>query len=64
MSATTAMLPSADPGLWRRIGWILLLLGAILAAGNALLFIAVPDYSDAAAKELRGFGSLTPSSAP
>jgi uncharacterized membrane protein len=45
------MLPSADPGLWRRIGWILLLLGAILAAGNALLFIAVPDYSDAVVKE-------------
>jgi hypothetical protein len=50
------MLLSADPGLWRRVGWILLLLGAILAAGNALLFIAVPDYSDAVARNYAASG--------
>ena len=30
---------------WFRFGWIVLLLGAIMATAHALLFVTVPDYS-------------------
>ena len=44
MSATGAALPLPQrANLWPRIGWALLLLGALLAAGNALIFALVTE---------------------
>jgi uncharacterized membrane protein len=46
MASTTETILSSDPNFWPRVGWVLLLLGAILAAGNAVLFMTVPGYDD------------------
>jgi uncharacterized membrane protein len=46
MSSTTATLPFSNPSFWVRAGWVLLLLGAILATANAAFFVAVPGYDD------------------
>ncbi len=46
MSVTSAALPLGPrTNLWPRIGWVLLLLGALLAAGNALIFAVVTEYN-------------------
>jgi hypothetical protein len=45
MAATTATLPGTPSSQWPRVGWVLLLLGAVLASGHALLFATVPAYN-------------------
>lgn len=45
MSTTAAALPSVSRGNWTKVGWGLLLFGAVLAAAHALLFATVPAYS-------------------
>lgn len=35
---------------WKRVGWVLLLLGALFAAGNALLFMLVPEHGSPSIK--------------
>jgi uncharacterized membrane protein len=50
MSTTTAALPAPDPGLGRRIGWALLLLGAVLAAAHAVIVVTVDGYGDPISK--------------
>jgi uncharacterized membrane protein len=45
VSAIGEALPvTTNRNLWPRIGWAVLLLGALVAAGNALLFTAVPVF--------------------
>ena len=46
MSSISAEIPSPGRDLWPRVGWGFLLLGAILAAGNAFLFATVSGYLD------------------
>ena len=47
MSAiSSAVVSSPSRPLWPRIGWSLLLLGALLAAANAFVFAFVPGYLD------------------
>lgn len=43
MSATALSVPAAGRN-WKRIGWVLLLLGAVFAAGNAVMFMLVEDH--------------------
>ena len=46
MSVTADAFPcSPRTNLWPRIGWILLLIGALGAAGNALFFAVISDFS-------------------
>jgi uncharacterized membrane protein len=40
----TALTAPAAASNWKRIGWILLLLGGIFAAGNAVMFMLVEDH--------------------
>jgi uncharacterized membrane protein len=44
MSSTAITIPRADRELWLRIGWVLLFLGALMAAGNAFLFTALSEF--------------------
>lgn len=44
MSATVDTLPTPSRNLWPRIGWALLLLGALLSAANAFMFATVAGY--------------------
>jgi uncharacterized membrane protein len=46
MAAVSTGLTAHPPhtSLWSRLGWGVLLLGAIMASGHALLFATVPDY--------------------
>lgn len=41
---------------WNRVGWVLLLLGALFAAGNALMFMLVPEHGSPSIKA-RFFGT-------
>lgn len=43
MSVTALSVPAAGRN-WKRIGWVLLLLGAVYAAGNAVLFMLVEGH--------------------
>jgi uncharacterized membrane protein len=43
MSATALSFPAAGRN-WKRIGWVLLLLGAVFAAGNAVMFMLVEGH--------------------
>ncbi len=45
MSSTAITLPRIETSIWPRVGWILLLLGALLSAGNALMFTAITDFN-------------------
>ena len=46
MSTNVEMLPpSASRNIWPTVGWVLLLLGALLAAGNALVFATVTEFT-------------------
>lgn len=45
MVATTDRLPAPDAGLWMRIGWFVLLAGALLAFGNAVFFATVKEFA-------------------
>jgi uncharacterized membrane protein len=45
MSSTSITLPRSETRIWPRVGWILLLLGALLSAGNALMFTAFTDFN-------------------
>lgn len=40
----TALTASAATSSWKRVGWIFLLLGALFAAGNAVMFMLVHDH--------------------
>jgi uncharacterized membrane protein len=40
-----ALPPPASANFWPRVGWVLLLVGALLAAGNALIFATVVDFN-------------------
>jgi uncharacterized membrane protein len=40
-----SLLPPASPNFWPRVGWVVLLLGALLAAGNALIFATVTEFN-------------------
>lgn len=40
----TALTASAATSNWKRVGWVLLLLGALFAAGNAVMFMLVHDH--------------------
>jgi uncharacterized membrane protein len=56
MSTLAETLPSSPrAGLWAKVGWVVLLLGALLAAVNALFFAATTPILDAA------FGASGPS---
>jgi uncharacterized membrane protein len=44
MSATVDTLRAPSKSFWPRIGWVLLLLGALLSATNAFLFATVAGY--------------------
>jgi uncharacterized membrane protein len=43
MNVTALAAPAATSN-WKRVGWVLLLLGAVFAAGNAVMFMLVHDY--------------------
>lgn len=43
MNATALSVPAAGRN-WKRLGWVLLLLGALFAAANALMFMLVEDH--------------------
>jgi uncharacterized membrane protein len=43
MSATALSVPTAGRN-WKRVGWVLLLLGAVFAAGNAVMFMVVEGH--------------------
>lgn len=43
----TALTVSATASNWKRVGWILLLLGALFAAGNAAMFMIVEGHGSA-----------------
>jgi uncharacterized membrane protein len=46
MSAMIDTLPAPPRNdFWPRVGWVLLLLGALLAAGNAFVFATLTDYT-------------------
>lgn len=46
MSTMIDTLPRpGNASFWPRVGWILLLLGALLAAGNALIFATITDFN-------------------
>jgi uncharacterized membrane protein len=46
MSATIDTLPApSNKDFWPRVGWSLLLLGALLSAGNAFVFATITDYT-------------------
>jgi uncharacterized membrane protein len=50
MSATA--LPITTPASnWKRVGWVLLLLGGLFAAGNAVMFLLVQGHGSADIKE-------------
>lgn len=51
MSSTAAAIPVTDSRLAPRIGWILLLLGAVFAAGHAVIVVTVDGYGDAVSKQ-------------
>jgi uncharacterized membrane protein len=40
----TALAGPAATSNWKRVGWVLLLLGAVFAAGNAVMFMLVQGY--------------------
>ena len=44
MSATALPVPAATSN-WKRAGWVLLLLGGLFAAGNAVMFLLVDGAS-------------------
>jgi uncharacterized membrane protein len=50
MSSISAEIPSPRSDLWPRVGWAFLLLGGLLAAGNAILFATVDGYLDSVQK--------------
>ena len=43
MSATALSVPTAGRN-WKRFGWVLLLLGAVFAAGNAVMFMLLESH--------------------
>jgi uncharacterized membrane protein len=51
MSSTATAIPVADSRLALRIGWVLLLLGAIVAAGHAVIVVTIDGYGDAVSKQ-------------
>ena len=42
MNVTALAAPAASN--WKRVGWVLLLLGALFAAGNAVMFMLVEQH--------------------
>jgi uncharacterized membrane protein len=50
MNVTALSAPSAGSN-WRRVGWILLLLGGLFAAGNAIMFMLVSGHGSPEIKE-------------
>lgn len=42
MNVTALAAPAASN--WKRVGWVLLLLGGVFAAGNAVIFMVVHDF--------------------
>ncbi|HKU16117.1 MAG TPA: DUF2306 domain-containing protein [Steroidobacteraceae bacterium] len=51
MSVTTALAVPTANRLWKRIGWTLLLLGGVFAAGNAVIFMVVKGFGNPHIKE-------------
>ncbi|HKQ14243.1 MAG TPA: DUF2306 domain-containing protein [Steroidobacteraceae bacterium] len=47
----TALTAPTEASNWKRVGWILLLLGSLFAAGNAVMFMLVGDHGSAEIKE-------------
>ena len=56
MSATALSVPIAARN-WKRVGWVLLLLGAVYAAGNAVMFMLVEGHGSPDIK-VRFFGTV------
>jgi uncharacterized membrane protein len=54
MSATVDTLPAPSKNLWPRVGWALLLLGALLSAANALVFALLIEPDSVGGDELSG----------
>jgi uncharacterized membrane protein len=54
MNVTALTAPAAST--WKRVGWVLLLLGALFAAGNAVMFMLVPELGSPSIKS-RFFGT-------
>jgi len=50
MNVTALSAPSAGSN-WKRVGWILLLLGGLFAAGNAIMFMLVSGHGSLEIKE-------------
>jgi uncharacterized membrane protein len=51
MNATTALSIPRTTSNWKRAGWILLLLGGVFAAGNAVMFLLVDGHGSPQIKE-------------
>jgi uncharacterized membrane protein len=51
MNVTASLAVPATGSLWKRIGWALLLLGAVFAAGNAVIFMVVDGHGAPDIKE-------------
>jgi uncharacterized membrane protein len=50
MNVTALTVPAATSN-WKRVGWVLLLLGGVFAAGNAVMFLFVEGHGSAEIKE-------------
>jgi hypothetical protein len=48
MNVTALAAPAASN--WKRIGWVLLLLGALFAASNAVMFMLMPEHGSPSIK--------------
>lgn len=48
MNVTALAAPAASN--WKRVGWVLLLLGALFAAGNAVMFMLMPEQGSPSIK--------------
>jgi uncharacterized membrane protein len=48
MNVTALVAPAASN--WKRIGWVLLLLGALFAASNAVMFMLMPEHGSPSIK--------------
>jgi uncharacterized membrane protein len=47
----TALSAAPAAGNWKRVGWVLLLLGGLFAAGNAVMFLLVEGHGSAEIKQ-------------
>ena len=47
----TALPAPVTTSNWKRVGWILLLLGGVFAAGNAVMFLLVPEHGSPEIKQ-------------